>query len=357
MTDEHYIRRCFELARRGLGHTKTNPIVGAVLVHNNCVIGEGWHRQWGGQHAEVECLQSVRDEDRKLISSSAMYVSLEPCAHWGKQPPCAHKIIEAGVRKVVVSVDDPNPQVAGRGYQILEVAGTGVTRGVLADEGRWTARRFLSLHEQSRPYVILKWAQSADRFIAPADGRRTQLSGAVSQRLVHKWRTEESAILVGYRTALGDNPRLTARLWGGRQPMRIVLDREASLPRAYHLFDSDAPTWLVSETAADALPAHVMPLCTPFDESLFPTILRELQAANISSLIIEGGAATLAAVIRLGLWDEARVFYAPIVLRDGLSAPQILHAVPAFSSRSGGDELRVFTRVGGSYAYPQGMML
>ncbi len=353
VTDEHYMLRCFDLARRGLGRTATNPIVGAVLVHNDRIIGEGWHKQWGGPHAEVDCLQSVRDEARLLIPNSTLYVSLEPCAHWGKQPPCAQKIIEAGIRKVVASVDDPNPQVGGRGYRILEEAGVKMVRGILAAEGRWMVRRFLSLHEQSRPYIILKWAQSADGFIAPPDGTRTQLSGPISQRLVHKWRTEEGAILVGYRTALADNPRLTARLWDGQQPLRIGLDRNATLPRTHHLFGGDAPTWLVSEVEAQDLPAHVHTLRSLFDVSLFPTLFNELKAANVSSIIIEGGTATINSALGAGLWDEARIFHTPVSLGDGLPAPQLQHAVAAFSVRTGDDELQVFTRAGGRCVYPQ----
>lgn len=352
------MRRCFELAHRGLGYTRTNPVVGALLVHEGHIIGEGWHKQWGGLHAEVECLESVRDEDHSFIANSTLYVSLEPCAHWGKQPPCALKIVEAGIRKVVVSVDDPNTQVGGRGYKTLEDAGVEIVRGILNEGGRWMTRRFLSLHEQTRPYVILKWAQSADGFIAPSDGQRTQLSSAVSQRLVHKWRIEEGAILVGYRTALNDNPRLTARLWEGPQPLRIVLDRAASLPRSHDIFDASTPTWFVSDAEAQELPIHIRTVTAyGYGDALLPTLMRELKDANISSLIVEGGAATIGEFIKAGLWDEARIFHTPVLLGEGISAPQLKPMQPAFSTRSGEDMLHVFTRAGSPYSYAQGMML
>ena len=356
---EQFMRRCFELARRGLGYTRTNPVVGALLVHEGRIIGEGWHRQWGGPHAEVECLESVHPTAKRLIPQSTLYVSLEPCAHWGKQPPCAERIVREGIRRVVVSVDDPAPHVAGRGYEILEAAGIEVVRGVLHDEGRWLTRRFLSLHEQRRPYIILKWAQSADGFIAPPQGRRVMLSSPVSQRLVHRWRTEEGSILVGYRTALLDNPRLTARLWDGPQPLRVVLDRDGSLPLSHHLLDSEAPTWIVSQKRfTNNIPMHARLLETAFNDALFPTMLQELTAANISSLIIEGGASTLDGFIRARLWDEARVFFTPIALGDGLAAPLLRDALPAFrGSVDGVDELAVFTRAGSPYQYPAGAML
>lgn len=355
---DRYMRRCFELARRGLGYTRSNPIVGAVLVHNDRIIGEGWHRQWGGAHAEVACLDSVLPEDRTLVAESTLYVSLEPCAHWGKQPPCAERIVQEGIRRVVVSVDDPAPHVSGRGYQILDRAGIAVTRGVLREEGRWLARRFLSLHEQRRPYIILKWAQSADGLMAPPGGRRVMMSGPVSQRLVHRWRTEEDSILVGYRTAALDNPKLTARLWEGRQPLRVVLDRDGALPSTQHVYDAEAETWIVSEKFQAGEGDRMRFLHAPFDEKLLPTLLRELVAANISSLLVEGGAATLDQFIRAGLWDEARVFYTPVLLGDGLPAPTLHDAGGVVqNSEDGKDSLSVFTRASSPYSYRVDVML
>ncbi len=356
--DERFMRRCFELARRGLGHTRANPIVGAVLVHEGDIIGEGWHREWGGPHAEVECFDSVPPEEKHLIPASTLYCSLEPCAHWGKQPPCAARIVEEDIRRVVVSVDDPYPQVGGRGYEILERAGVQVLRGVLRVDGRWLARRFLSLHEQGRPYIILKWAQSADGFIAPPHGHRVMLSSAVSQRLVHKWRTEEDAILVGYRTALLDNPRLTARLWEGPQPLRVFLDRDGSLPRTHNLFDGEVPTWCVMKNSAPELPHSVRAIQADAGEEILPNLLAELKAANISSIIVEGGGATLHTFMQAGLWDEARIFQTPVTLGSGVAAPQLQDVGSATRLAVDGDDfLSLFTRSGSPYSYPAGSLI
>jgi len=336
MRQEDYMRRCFEIAGRGLGYTGANPVVGAVLVHAGRIIGEGWHRRWGGPHAEVECFDAVLPADRTLISESTLYVSLEPCAHWGKQPPCAHRIVQERVRRVVVSVDDPNLQVSGRGYAILEEAGVEVQRGVLTTEGRWIARRFLSLHEQRRPWVVLKWAESADGFLAPPEGHRVMLSGPVSQRLVHKWRTEEAAILVGYRTALLDDPLLTARRWPGLQPARIVLDPLRALPDGLKLFSGDSPARRVvrpgREQPGDLVAADL------------PALLVALAAEGLASIIVEGGAGTLQKFISAGLWDEARIFSTPVALRSGVQAPRLTNGALQSRHTVGADTLHLWTR-------------
>jgi len=199
-------------------------MVGAVLVYEGRVIGEGWHRQYGQAHAEVNCLESVAEEDKHLIPQSTMYVSLEPCAHYGKTPPCANRLVQEGIKKVVICNTDPFAQVDGKGITILKDSSAEVITGVQADAGRWLNMRFFCMQEQQRPYIILKWAQTADGFIAPADGSRLQISNQQSSQLVHKWRTEEDAIMVGYNTAVNDNPQLTARLWQGKNPLRIALD-------------------------------------------------------------------------------------------------------------------------------------
>jgi diaminohydroxyphosphoribosylaminopyrimidine deaminase/5-amino-6-(5-phosphoribosylamino)uracil reductase len=355
MHDEQYMRRAIELASRGSGYVSPNPMVGAVLVYQDRIIGEGWHAVYGDVHAEVACLNSVAEADWPLISQSTMYVTLEPCAHQGKQPPCANRLVQEGIRKVVIAVEDPFPQVSGRGVSILQQAGIEVAIGCLRQEARWMARRFLSMQEQGRPYIVLKWAQSADGYLAPADGSRQQLSDQFSQTLVHKWRTEESAILVGYNTALADNPRLDARLWQGPQPLRLALDRELRLPNSHHLLDASVPTWIVNEQADAAGPTTFLKL--PFNETLFPALLQRLGQAGKNSLFVEGGAQVLNSFITAGLWDEARAFFTPKVLGSGIPAPLLNSAALASDTQIGTDAMRLYSRATNPYQYPSGAIL
>ncbi len=351
MQDEYFMRRAIALAHRGSGYVSPNPMVGAVLVHNGRIIGEGWHACYGDVHAEVACLQSVGQADNHLIPQSTMYVTLEPCAHQGKQPPCAQWLVQEGIRRVVISAEDPFPQVAGRGVSILNEAGIEVTPGCLKEEARWLTRRFLSVHESARPYIILKWAQSADGYMAPADGSRVQLSNHFSQTLVHRWRTEESAIMVGYNTALADNPQLTARLWEGPQPLRVVLDKELKLPESHHLLDDSMPTWIVNEEERTATTSRVR---LRFDESLLPALLERLKAQGKNSLFVEGGAQLINSFIAAGLWDEARVFTTPKTLGDGIPAPIVKGARLASDSAVGDDALRLWQPLSRRYPYPAG---
>ncbi len=352
MQDADFMRRAIVLAHHGSGHVSPNPMVGAVLVYEGRIIGEGWHARYGDVHAEVACLQSVLEADRHLIPQSTMYITLEPCAHQGKQPPCAQRLVLEGIKRVVIGADDPFPQVSGRGISILKESGADVETGCCKEEARWLTRRFLSVHEAGRPYIILKWAQSADGYMAPADGGRFQLSNHFSQTLVHRWRTEESAIMVGYNTALADNPQLTARLWDGPQPLRIVLDRGISLPAKHKLLDGSTPTWIINEQAEREGTTSYTKL--PFDEQLLPALLQRLKVVGKNSLFVEGGARLLNSFIAAGLWDEARVFTTPKILGDGVPAPLINGATRASDTAVGDDALQLWRPLTSRYPYPDG---
>ena len=356
MNDQMYMKRCLDLAQRGKGLAEPNPMVGAVLVHNGRVIGQGWHHRYGHDHAEVDCLNNVAAADLHLVSESNMYVTLEPCAHFGKTPPCAHRLVKEGIRKVVIANVDPFEQVNGRGIQILKDAGIEVVTGILEDEGRWVNRRFFAFHRLQRPYVVLKWAQTADGYIAPADGRRLQISNGHSQLLVHKWRTEEAAIMVGTNTALSDDPRLTARLWKGRQPLRIVLDRELRVPAAAQVYNSDAATWVVNESQ-EGEAGNVTYVRLSFNDGLLPALWTKMYRQGILSVIVEGGAQLLHSIISAGLWDEARIFTGCTTLGGGIPAPLLTHSAPAFSSLLEQDRLQVFINSATGIAYPMNMEL
>ncbi len=356
MHDEQFMQRATALAHHGSGHVAPNPMVGAVLVHDGRIIGEGWHAVYGNVHAEVACLQSVRDEDRHLIPQSTMYVTLEPCAHQGRQPPCANRLVKEGIRRVVIAVEDPFLQVSGKGIAILKDAGIEVSTGICRPEARWMCRRFLTVQERNRPYIILKWAQSADGYFAPADGSRQQLSNTFSQTLVHKWRTEESAIMVGYNTALADNPQLTARSWPGKQPLRIVLDRQLGLPITHYLLEDSTETWIINERE-EQINDLTSRIQIPFNQNLLPTLLDRLKAANKTSLFVEGGARLLQSFIDAGLWDEARVFTAPVTLRDGIAVPHLTNAKHLFITPVGNDTLDLYQPVTTSSSYQTGTIL
>jgi diaminohydroxyphosphoribosylaminopyrimidine deaminase/5-amino-6-(5-phosphoribosylamino)uracil reductase len=353
---EQYIRRCLELAQRAKGNVAPNPMVGAVLVHNGRIIGEGWHKEYGQLHAEVNCLDSVLKADKHLIPESIMYVGLEPCAHHGKTPPCALKLIEEKVKEVVVCNIDPFAAVAGKGVQMLQEHHVAVQTAVLDAEGQWLNRRFYCFHKQKRPYIILKWAQTQEGLFAPLNRTRYQMSNEHSKQLLHKWRSEEAAIMVGHVTASSDDPQLTARLWNGKQPLRIVLDKKLALPRNLRIFDSEANTWIINEQK-EATEGHLSYVKLVFDDILLTRILEQLYAANIQSLIVEGGAVLLQSFINAGLWDEARVFVTEAMLKKGLPAPGIRDADKAFITPLEGDELHVYVHQSSPYKYVAGMEL
>ena len=356
MSAEHYMQRCLELAQQGKGHTAPNPMVGAVLVHNDRIIGEGWHHFYGADHAEVNCLKNVKETDKHLIPDSTMYVNLEPCAHQGITPPCANRLVREGIKKVVIANKDPFEQVSGRGIEILKQADITVTTGILEEEAAWVNRRFFCFHIQKRPYIILKWAQSQDGFIAPADRSRFQITGAASNQLVHKWRTEEAAIMVGTTTAIDDNPKLTARLWEGKHPLRVVLDRSLNIPATHHIYDDTAATWIVNEQK-EALEGNIHFVKHFFDETLLPWLMHRLYETKKLSLIVEGGAALLNSFITHGLWDEARVFTGTPVIAKGIPAPVLVNETEALEKLTGEDHLKVFINKNNPYSYPAGMEL
>lgn len=350
------MKRCLELALAGRGSVAPNPMVGAVLVHEGRIIGEGFHAVYGQNHAEVNCLESVREEDKHLIPESTMYVSLEPCAHFGKTPPCAVRLVKERVKEVIVCNEDPFEKVSGRGLTILQEHNIATESGILQQKGLWLNRRFFCFHQRKRPYIILKWAQTEQGFFAPLNRSRFQMSNRHSQQLVHKWRTEEAAILVGTKTALNDDPQLTARLWDGRQPLRIVIDRTLSLPHSLRLFNDDAPTWIINSTRDDE-DGHLKYIALDFSGNMLQQLLTRLHEANILSLIVEGGAELLNSFIREGLWDEARIFETENVLQEGVPAPLLSAATKAFSTPIASDMLHVYVHADSPYQYVKEMEL
>lgn len=331
-TDIAYMHRCLHLAHLAIGHVAPNPMVGAVLVYNNRIIGEGYHQQYGGPHAEVNCIHSVHEKDRHLISESTLFVSLEPCAHFGKTPPCADLILEHKIPKVIIGCRDPFYAVNGKGIEKLEAAGVNVIVNLSEQECREINKRFFTFHQKHRPYIILKWAQSKDGKIAQQGSERLLISGAPANRLVHKWRSEEDSILVGTNTAFNDNPSLTTRLWPGKNPLRLVVDLQLKLPASLNLFDETVPTIvfnLVKHSIDDNWKHARGRVGIGFyqiteDVNIIHQITNALYQLNIQSVIVEGGAQLLQSFIDEGMWDEARVITnTELIAGDGLPAPQL----------------------------------
>ena len=320
--DEKYIRRCIQLARNGMCNAAPNPMVGAVIVHNDRIIGEGYHARCGEGHAEVNAIRSVKDES--LLQESTIYVSLEPCSHYGKTPPCADLIIRKGIPRVVVGCVDPFSLVSGRGIQKLKDAGIDVKVGVLEAECRQLIKRFVTFNTQQRPYITLKWAESADGFIDinREEGQPVVLSTPITSMYVHKQRAEHHAILVGRKTALLDNPSLTTRNWYGKNPVRLVIDKELTLPTSLKLFDGSAPTWIF--TAQDkASTSQVTYFKLDFSRSILPQILQKLYENKLQALLVEGGSQLLQSFIDEGLWDEIYTEHSTKVLENGVKGPVI----------------------------------
>jgi len=321
-----YMRRCLELAELGIGHVSPNPMVGAVIVHDDRVIGEGYHQQYGHAHAEVNAVSQVIgkfDNYAELLKRSIIYVSLEPCAHYGKTPPCADLIIKHQIRKVVIGCRDPFDMVNGKGIEKLQSAGVDVILGVLEAECKWLNRRFFTRVKKHRPYIILKWAQTTDGFFAPADGSQFWITGHESKKLVHKWRGEEDAILVGTNTAAIDNPQLNVRYGNGKPPKRVVIDRNLKLNHNLNIFDQSVETLIFNavETKIEGKNKYIA--LEDFDRYVPQYILYQLYLQDIQSVIIEGGAYTLNSFIEAGLWDEARIFTGEAILNSGIKAPAI----------------------------------
>ena len=320
---DHILRmeRALELAARGAGYVAPNPLVGAVLVARGRVIGEGFHTRFGAPHAEVEAIRAVQDPG--LLAEATLYVTLEPCCHHGKTPPCTDLIIRTRIPRVVIGARDPFSRVAGRGAAALREAGIDVVEGVLAAECARQNTRFCTFHERGRPWVLLKWAETADGFIARPDSSSQWISGEAARRLAHQWRSEEAAVMVGTRTALIDNPALTVRHIEGPQPIRVVVDRELSLPHTLTLFDGRVPTVVLTRRDAPPPRPNVQWITLDPGQADAPALLAALHRADILSVMVEGGATLISSFIDAGLWDEARVFVSETRFGAGRAAPKL----------------------------------
>lgn len=326
-TDEKFMQRCLQLSLHGKGFVSPNPMVGAIIVRDGKIIGEGYHCQYGGPHAEVNAFSSVRD--KTLIAGADMYVSLEPCSHFGKTPPCANRIIKEKIKRVVIAVVDPNPQVAGRGIRMLQEAGIEVVLNVLEQEAKEVNKEYFVYQTQRRPYIYLKWAQTRDNFI---DRKRlpenppepTVISTDFHKILVHKLRSEISSIMVGTNTAINDNPHLTTRLWSGKNPTRIVVDRLGKIPKEYNITNDEAPTFVYTEQVEEETTVgQTTYIPFEFNANLLPNMVINLRERKINSLLVEGGRQLLQSFIDLGLWDEAYIVIANKEFHDGTPAPVI----------------------------------
>lgn len=349
------MQRCIQLAKLGAGHVAPNPMVGAVLVHEGRIIGEGWHQLYGQAHAEVNCIASVKEEDRQLISKSTMYVTLEPCSHYGKTPPCADLIIENNIPVVVIGSHDINKRVDGKGIKRLMMAGVDVIIGVLQDECIELNKRFFTFHGENRPYIILKWAQTAGGIMGsqsngpiPGASERLLISNEFSNRLVHRWRSEEASILVGTNTALYDNPSLTTRLWDGPSPVRLIIDLNLRLPHSLKVFDRKERT-IIFNTIKHEEDGNLLYYQVTEDVSLVHQVLHALYHLEIESVLVEGGAQLLQSFIDEGLWDEIR----RIENRDqslltnitnGLKAPALPNAIKVDEQELFSDTIEIFKR-------------
>jgi len=314
------MQRCLQLAKNGRVQAMPNPSVGAVIVYNDEIIGEGYTSSYGGPHAEVNAINSVKNSE--LLAHSTIYVSLEPCSHFGKTPPCADLILQHKIPMVVVGASDPNPLVAGNGLKKIAASGAKVIRGILEKECIESNIRFFTFHQKKRPYIILKWAQSKDGFIAPSSEKRNQnpepfwITNMYSRQLVHKWRSEEAAILIGTQTAIDDNPKLDVRDWFGANPVKIVLDQKNRIPKENHIFGDTSKVKVLSAADID------------FTKNPAPQIANYLHSVGLQSVIIEGGRQTLQTFIDAGIWDEARVFTGEVLFGAGIPAPEFSGSEP-----------------------------
>jgi len=327
---EKYMRRCIELASLGLGNTAPNPMVGSVIVCDNKIIGEGYHKKVGGAHAEVNAINSVKD--KSLLKKSTIYVNLEPCSHFGKTPPCANLIAELGIPNVIIGTSDTAAHVSGKGIKILRDAGCNVTIGVLENEARELNKRFFTFHEKKRPYIILKWAETKDGFIDKKRENDSQkpewISNELSKKLVHKWRSEEQAILVGTNTIIADDSELTARNWNGKSPLRIVFDRSLKLSNNYKVFNDKAETLIIADTYNKDqenrdLMSNIGIEFVDYSKDFYAQLLKAIHKRNIQSVIVEGGEKVLNSFFKSNNWDEARIFYGNINFNEGVKAPKL----------------------------------
>jgi diaminohydroxyphosphoribosylaminopyrimidine deaminase / 5-amino-6-(5-phosphoribosylamino)uracil reductase len=323
--DSQYIRRCLQLAVNGKATCSPNPMVGAIVVYDGRIIGEGWHRKAGEPHAEPNAIRSVRDQS--LLRKSTLYVSLEPCSHYGKTPPCVELIIRKGIPRVVIGSLDPFPLVSGRGVRKLQEAGVEVTVGVEAEACKALNKSFFTFQERKRPYVILKWAQTADGFIdlnrTPGDGKASlKISNAFTQMLTHKLRTECDAILVGTRTALLDDPSLNSRYWSGKSPLRAAIDRQQMLPKSHHLLDGTVNTLIFTEKPS-TVQGKTSWIQLDFNADFLSDMMRAFHERNVQTLLVEGGALLHESLLKAGLWDEIHVETSPQWVKSGTLAPNM----------------------------------
>lgn len=338
---QKFMARCFQLAGLGKAEAAPNPMVGAVLVYDDKIIGEGYHTKYGSPHAEVECINNVTPADQHVIAESTLYVSLEPCNHYGKTPPCTDLIIEKGVKKVVIGCGDSYEKVNGSGVRKLREAGIEVIENVCEKEALEINKRFFTFHQQQRPYIILKWAQSADGFIGK-EGEQIKISNSLTDRLVHTWRSEEAAILVGTQTVLTDDPSLTTRWVEGKNPVRLIIDKNLSVPFNYKIFDNSSPTIIVNTKKQED--ADVTSFYKIGEEENVPAVIINLMHQRLlTSLMVEGGTKTLQSFIDAGLWDEARIITnESLQLKEGIAAP-VLHSsslISAFNLKTDRIEFR-----------------
>ncbi len=339
-TDELYMLRALELASLGRGLVSPNPMVGCVIVKDGKIIGEGWHEKYGGPHAEVNAFNSV--EDKSLLQDAVVYVSLEPCAHCGKTQPCADLFVQYPVRKVVICNIDPNPLVAGKGIEKLIAGGKDVDVGILEEKGAELNKRFFAYIEKKRPYILLKWAETSDGYIAHENHDSKWISGELSRKLVHKWRTEEDAIMVGTNTALYDNPRLNVRDWTGRNPTRILIDKELQVPEGAHLFDGTQTTICYNFKRQEVKNMTEFVKLDPV-EDLMKHVIEDLYERKIQSVIVEGGAKLLGSFINAGVWDEARIFRSRHEFGTGIEAPSLRGKLMSVN-KIGEDEMMIYRK-------------
>lgn len=340
-THEFYITRCIEIAKNALGSSRPNPMVGCVIVHNNKIIGEGYTSPYGGNHAEVNAIHAVKD--KSLLKEATLYVTLEPCSHYGKTPPCSDLIIAHNIPNIVIGTVDTHSKVAGKGIIKLQSNGCNVTVGVLENECKIHHKRFFTFHNKKRPYVILKWAETSNGFIAPTIKKEIKpvwITNTISRQLVHKWRAEEQAILVGTNTVIQDNPSLTVRDWTGQQPLRVVIDKDLKLNTTFSVFNTIAETLIISSKHEDKNNSAIIDFSK--HNAIAHQICNVLYDRNINSIIIEGGSKTLQTFIDENLWDEARVFTGTIKFKEGIKAPKLSGQL-LYKTQLKEDTLKVYT--------------
>ncbi|MDB5271807.1 MAG: ribD [Chitinophagaceae bacterium] len=337
---ENYMKRAMDLALLGEGLVSPNPMVGCVIVKDGKIIGEGWHKKYGDAHAEVNAINSVTD--KSLLNGADLYVNLEPCSHHGKTPPCADLIAQYPFSTVYFSNIDPNPLVAGKGAERIFAAGIKVYQGILEKEGRELNRRFFCRHEKNRPFIILKWAETADGFIAQSNNDSKWISGELSRKLVHRWRSQEDAVFVGTNTVLFDNPKLNVRDWSGPDPIRLFIDKQLQVPHGAHILDGSQPTVCFNFIKQKVENQVEYVKMDPHDD-LSEVILNDLQERGVMSVLVEGGTQLIQSLIDKGLWDEARVFKSKVSFGEGIRAPHLEQAQLQSRETIEEDQLDIFT--------------